>query len=155
MQRQAGIASGVNNAVSRVAGLIGIAALGAVVAIQFGATLDRHLARVPLSPSARAAVAQAKRLTLGRPSVAGLPPAQALAVVRAADAASLESFRVGIGAAGCLVLLGGLIGAVGIENPRRAVLAEECAGGPLVGASPDAAGCHEGALASGREGALA
>jgi EmrB/QacA subfamily drug resistance transporter len=154
-ERQAGIASGVNNAVARVAGLLGIAALGAVVAVQFGATLDRHLAGVPLSPPARAAVAQAKRLTLGRPSVVGLPPAQALAVVRAADDASLESFRVGIGAAGCLVLLGGLIGAVGIENPRRAVLAEECPGGPLVGASLDAAGCHEGALASGGEGSLA
>jgi EmrB/QacA subfamily drug resistance transporter len=123
-ERQAGIASGVNNAVARVAGLLGIAALGAVVAVQFGATLDHHLAGVPLSPSARGAVAQAKRLTLGRPSVAGLPPAQALAVVRAADAASLESFRVGLGAAGCLVLLGGLIGAAGIENPRRGVRLE-------------------------------
>ncbi len=154
-ERQAGIASGVNNAVARVAGLLGIAALGAVVAVQFGATLDRHLAGVPLSPSARAAVAQARRLTLGRPSVAGVPPAQALAVVRAADAASLESFHVGIGIAGGLVLLGGFIGAVGIQNPRRVVLAKECPGGPLVGASPDAAGCHEGALASGGEGSLA
>ncbi len=154
-ERQAGIASGVNNAVARVAGLLGIAALGAVVAIQFGATLDRHLEGVPLSAPGRAAVAQAKRQTLGRPSVAGLAPPEALAIVRAADDASLESFRVGIGIAGGLVLLGGLIGSVGIENPRRVVRAEECPGGPLVGASPDAAGCHEGTLPPEREGALA
>ncbi|MGH2855388.1 MAG: MFS transporter [Solirubrobacteraceae bacterium] len=154
-ERQAGIASGVNNAVARVAGLLGIAALGAIVAVQFSSTLESHLQGVRLSPPAQAAVAQAKRLTLGHPSVAGLPPRQARAITRAADEASLESFRVGIGIAGCLVLLGGLIGAVGIENPRRAVSAEECPGGQLVGASPDAAGLHEGALASEGEGAWA
>jgi hypothetical protein len=142
-ERQAGIASGVNNAVARVAGLLGIAALGAIVAVQFGTALDRGLAGVPLSPSGQAAVAQAKRLTLGRPSVAGVPPRQAQRIIAAANSASLESFRVGIGIAGGLVLLGGLIGALGIQNPQRAVSAEECAGGQLVGASPDAAGCHE------------
>ncbi|HEV3322804.1 MAG TPA: MFS transporter [Solirubrobacteraceae bacterium] len=142
-ERQAGIASGVNNAVARVAGLLGIAALGAVVAVQFSASLDSHLAGARLSPRAEVAVAQAKRVALGRPSVAGLPPVQAREVTAAADAASLESFRAGIAVAGGLVLLGGVIGAVGIVNPRRAVCAEECAGGPLVGASPDAAGLHE------------
>jgi EmrB/QacA subfamily drug resistance transporter len=154
-ERQAGIASGVNNAVARVAGLLGIAALGAVVAVQFSATLDRRLAGVPLSPSAQAAVTQAKRLTLGRPSVAGLAPRQAEAILTAANEASLESFRVGIGIAGGLVLLGGLIGAVGIQNPRRVVSAEECAGGQLVGASSDAAGCHEEPLPAARAGAMA
>ncbi len=152
-ERQAGIASGVNNAVARVAGLLGIAALGAVVAVQFSASLDAHLVGVRLSPRAEAAVAQAKRLTLGRPSVAGLPPRQARAVTDAANAASLESFRVGIAIAGGLVLLGGVIGAVGIQNPRRAVCAEECAGGPLIGASPDAAGLHEVPPPAAREGA--
>ncbi len=142
-ERQAGIASGVNNAVARVAGLLGIAALGAIVAVQFGTSLDHRLAGEPLSPPAQAAVAQAKRLTLGRPAVAGVPPREARQIIAAADGASLESFRVGIGIAGSLVLLGGLIGALGIQNPERAVSAEECAGGQLVGASPDAAGCHE------------
>jgi EmrB/QacA subfamily drug resistance transporter len=153
-ERQAGIASGVNNAVARVAGLLGIAALGAVVAVQFSASLDSHLAGVRLDPRAEAAVVQAKRVALGRPSVAGLPPRQARAVTDAADAASLESFRAGIAIAGGLVLLGGVIGAVGIQNPRRAVCAEECAGGPLVGASPDAAGLHEPPLPA-HEGVLA
>jgi EmrB/QacA subfamily drug resistance transporter len=153
-ERQAGIASGVNNAVARVAGLLGIAALGAVVAVQFSASLDSHLAGVRLSPRAEVAVAKAKRLTLGRPSVAGLPPRQARAVTSAADAASLESFRAGIAIAGGLVLIGGVIGAVGIQNPRRAVCAEECAGGPLIGASPDAAGLHEEPRPA-HEGALA
>jgi hypothetical protein len=142
-ERQAGIASGVNNAIARVAGLLGIAAIGAVVAAQFGASIEEHLAGARLGAPARAAAAQAERLTLGRPSVAGVPPRQATIVIRAADDASLASFRIGIEIAGVLVLLGGLIGAAGVQNPRRAVSAEECPGGQLVGASRDAAGCHE------------
>jgi EmrB/QacA subfamily drug resistance transporter len=154
-ERQAGIASGVNNAVARVAGLLAIAALGAVVAVQFSSTIDRSLAGRRLSASGQHAVAQAKRLTLGRPSVAGVPPRQARAIIAASDSASLTSFRLGIGIAGGLVLLGGLIGAAGIQNPRRAVSAEECAGGQLVGSSPDAAGLHEQPLPPAREGAAA
>jgi EmrB/QacA subfamily drug resistance transporter len=146
-ERQAGIASGVNNAIARVAGLLGIAAIGAIVATQFGAALDSRLAGVALSAPARAAVAQATRLALGRPSVAGLAPDQAALVVHAANSASLESFHIGIGIAAGLVLVGGLIGTVGIQNPQRAVKAEDCAGGQLVGASPDAAGCHEASIA--------
>jgi EmrB/QacA subfamily drug resistance transporter len=142
-ERQAGIASGVNNAIARVAGLLGIAAVGAIVAAQFGSSLNSRLATATLSAPARSAVTQATRLALGRPSVAGLPVRQAALIVHAANGASLESFRVGIGIAGGLVILGGLIGAAGIQNPRRVVRAEECAGGQLVGASRDAAGCHE------------
>ena len=143
-ERQAGIASGVNNAVARVAGLLGIAAIGAIVATQFASALDGRLAGQTLAPPARAAVAQARRLTLGSPSVAGLPAHEAALVRNAAQGASLEAFRFGIGIAGGLVLLGGLVGAAGIQNPRREVLARECPGGSLFGASPDAAGCHDG-----------
>jgi hypothetical protein len=42
--------------------------------------------------------------------------------------------------AGGLVILGGIIGAVGIRDPRRVVRAEHCAGGQLAGAPLDAAG---------------
>jgi EmrB/QacA subfamily drug resistance transporter len=141
-ERHAGIASGVNNALARVAGLIAIAALGAVVAVHFSAVLDQHLAGVRLSAPARAAVAEAQRLALGHPAVAGLPAREAHAVTAAADAASLASFHLGIAIAGGLVLLGGAIGAVGIRNPRRAVSARECAGGQLVGVA-SAAGVRE------------
>jgi hypothetical protein len=141
-QREAGIGSAVNNAVARVAGLIATVAIGAVVAAHFSASLDRHLAGQPLTPRGHAAVAQAKQLTFGRPSVAGVPPRQARAIVAASEQASVDAFRVGIGVAGVLVICGGLIGAVGIRNPRRAVEAERCSGGQLAGAPLDAAGVH-------------
>jgi EmrB/QacA subfamily drug resistance transporter len=142
-QHQAGIASGVNNAIARVAGLLATAAIGAVISAQFAATLDARVAHVPLGPAARAAVVQAKRLPLGLPSTAGLPPAQARAVAGAADAASSHSFHLGIGIAAILVALGGLTAAAGIRNPVRVVRAATCGGGQIVAAPRDAAGCSD------------
>ncbi len=52
-EEEAGIASGVNNAVARVAGLLGTAAVGAAVAASFGSSLDSHLTGTRLSAAAR------------------------------------------------------------------------------------------------------
>jgi EmrB/QacA subfamily drug resistance transporter len=132
---QAGIASGVNNAIARVAGLLGTAAVGAAVAGSFGSSLDEHLSGITLGPAARAAVTQAKRLPLGRPDVHGLITTQASALTKAAEQASLHSFHLGMAIAGLLVAAGGVVGVVGIRNPKSEVPAETCAGGQLVGAS--------------------
>jgi len=141
-ESEAGIGSAVNNAVARVAGLIATVTIGALVAAQFGSSLDHTLAHRRLTRSGRAAVAEAKRLTLGRPSVAAVPPRQATAITAASNTASLDAFRLGIGVAGGLVIAGGLIGAAGIRNTRRVVRAARCAGGQLAGAPLDAAGVH-------------
>jgi EmrB/QacA subfamily drug resistance transporter len=146
-QDDAGIGSAINNAVARVAGLIATVAIGALVAAQFSASLDRQLSGRPLGPRGHAAAEQAKQLTLGRPSVAHVPRAQARAIVAASDRASVDAFRWGVGIASLLVIGGGLIGAVGIRDPRRAVAAEQCAGGQLAGAPLDAAGVHAAAPA--------
>jgi hypothetical protein len=54
-------------------------------------------------------------------------------VADAAQDASVTAFRVGIGIATGLVALGGILGLAGIQNPRRRVAAEDCAGGQLAG----------------------
>ena len=64
------------------------------------------------------------------------------AITVASGQSSLEAFRVGIGVCGGLVIIGGLIGAAGIRNPRRVVRASQCSGGQLAGAPLDAAGLH-------------
>ena len=84
---------------------------------------------VRLGPAAQGAVAEAKRLPLGLPDVAHVPPLQAHAVTSAAEQASLHSFHVGMGIAAVLLAGGGLIGVLGVRNPRGLVAAEECPAG--------------------------
>ena len=137
-ESNAGIASGVNNAIARVAGLLAVAALGAVVAGQFGATIDQRLAGHPLSPEAQRVVSAAKHRTLARADPHSLPAAQARVVTQAAEDAAVAAFHRGAGIAAALVALGGVLGLVGIRNPRRAVPCADCPGGQLTGAPLDA-----------------
>ena len=55
-QRHAGTASGINNAVSRVAGLLAIAIFGIIVLAVFTSSLDSHLATQHLSPGVQQAI---------------------------------------------------------------------------------------------------
>jgi EmrB/QacA subfamily drug resistance transporter len=117
-EHNAGVASGVNNAIARVSGLIAIAAVGAIVAAHFASAVDSRL-------GAGGAGVRDHPLTV---------PAGAPAEVRAAAReASISSFHLGIGIAGTMVALGGVLGLLGIRNPRREVAAEGCSGGQLVG----------------------
>ncbi len=138
-EHNAGIASGINNAVARVAGLLAIAALGAVVAATFASSLDGALGERTLSPAARQIVGDARERTLARADTRGLAGDEARAVARAVEDASVHAFRTGIGIAAALVALGGVLGLAGIVNPRRTVSAAGCAGGQLVGAPEEVA----------------
>jgi MFS family permease len=128
-----GVASGVNNAVARIAGLLAIAALGAVVSASFASRLS-HDARA-LPASTHAFVAQAKT----RPfvtSTASAPTARAQ-LHDALQNASVHALHTGLDIAALLALLGGAAALVGIENPRRRVPCVDCPGGALAGASSD------------------
>jgi EmrB/QacA subfamily drug resistance transporter len=134
-ESNAGIASGINNAIARVAGLLAVAALGAVVSAQFSSALDDRLAGQTLSPPARVAVEQARKETLARVD----PATTGAEVASAVQSASAHAFKVGVGISTALVAVGGLLGLAGIRNPRRAVRCEDCPGGQFAGQPLDSA----------------
>ncbi len=139
-ESNAGIASGVNNAIARVAGLVAIAAVGAVVAAAFGSSLDDEIGSQALSrPEVARAVEEARKQPLAVVAVQGVPEDVQASVREAAEDASVSAFRVGLGIATALVALGGLLGLVAIANPRRRVPAAHCPGGPLAGHPREAA----------------
>lgn len=71
--QEAGVASGVNNAVSRIAGLLAIAVFGLVLSAGFNRTLSRSITTMHLSPSARqSADLQRSRLAGAQISDAGI-----------------------------------------------------------------------------------
>ncbi len=88
-ERHVGIASGVNNGIARVAGLLAIAVLGAIISAKFGASVGGDAGSNPLTAS--------------EPD------------------ASTEAFHLGIVIAGALMIAGGILAGIGIENPKRKV----------------------------------
>jgi hypothetical protein len=55
-QRYAGTASGINNAVSRIASLLAVAAFGALLSGVFQRSLDRQLAALSIGPETQAQI---------------------------------------------------------------------------------------------------
>ncbi len=90
-ESDAGIASAINNAIARVAGLVGVSVVGVVVS-------------------------------------SGL-----VADTLAANDESVRAFHQAVVICAILVAAGGVLGAIGIVNPRRPIGARRCPGGQLVG----------------------
>jgi EmrB/QacA subfamily drug resistance transporter len=138
-EHNAGIASGVNNAIARAASLIAIAAVGALVASSFGADLRASLGPAADRPAVSRAIEEAEKQPLAQVSADEAPPAVRARLEAASRDASVDAFQLAVGIATVLVALGGVLGLAGIVNPRRQVKASGCPGGQLAGASAEAA----------------
>lgn len=120
-ERDTGAASGINNAVARVAGLVAIAAFGVVASGVFDRALDRRLSDAGLGNFA-AKISAAERQKLG---AAQAPPGSTAFETRAAErairAAVADSFRVSMRIAAALALLSSACALVFIPSrgPRR------------------------------------
>jgi EmrB/QacA subfamily drug resistance transporter len=102
-----GVASGVSNAVARAAGLVAIAALGAVLRSRFDRALDERLALLRL-PEGDAARVLSERGKLGAADFSGLDAATREAARAAFGAAYVSGFRTLIGVSAALAALGAL-----------------------------------------------
>lgn len=109
-ERQAGTASGINNAVARTAGLIAIAVFGVIVATVFDRQLAGQLDAIPdLSPAVREAVeAQRADLAAAQPP-AGADAETAAAVETAIDQSFVAGFRAAMLVAAGMAVLGAFV----------------------------------------------
>jgi EmrB/QacA subfamily drug resistance transporter len=115
--RHAGTASGVNNAVARVGGVLAIALFGVLVFGRFRAELAERVARVSMRPEAQAFVADAGVRIAAAPVPASLPPPVARALSTAVRDSFTAGFRLAMLAAAGLALAAAASGALLIE-PR-------------------------------------
>jgi EmrB/QacA subfamily drug resistance transporter len=121
-----GVASGINNTVARVAGLLAIAVFGVLLANKFDTEVKPRLDRLSLAPAERAQISNEL------PKMAGaelknvpVPPEQRAAVRRSINEAFVSGFRVVVIGAAILALAAAAFGA-GI---RSAVMVKDHSGG--------------------------
>jgi EmrB/QacA subfamily drug resistance transporter len=119
--RHSGVASGVNNAVARVAGLLAIAVFGVVLARTFEAQVRPHLEHIALAPSASTDIERELPRMAGADlsRVSSLPPAERTVIRIVIDEGFVFAFRlVMIGAAG-LALAAAAFGCAIRRDSRR------------------------------------
>jgi len=93
-QDRAGTASGINNAVARVAGVLAIAVLGVVMVKAFGFRLDNELAQFSLAPGILRELHADKIQLAGLQVPAGLNPGMKIAIRESIGVAFVFGFRI-------------------------------------------------------------
>jgi hypothetical protein len=108
--QQAGMASGINNAVARTASLLAVAIFGVLVSTAFDQSLDARLAAMPeLSQQERGAIdAQRADLAAAQPPP-GTEPQMASLITEAIDASFVAGFRLAMVAGAILALLSAVV----------------------------------------------
>jgi EmrB/QacA subfamily drug resistance transporter len=92
--RHAGLASGINNAVARTAGLLAIAVMGIIMIGTFGSSLDSRAAALDLAPEVRQELAAERTDLAGAQVPAEVSAATVAEVEQAIKWAFVDGFRV-------------------------------------------------------------
>ena len=127
-KKRAGVASGVNNAVSRIGGLLGIAVLGIVTVHSFNHELDRRLARMEIAPEARQFLDEQRVRLAGAELPSSIDEPIRAALQRAINESFVFGFRVVMLTAAGLALVSAVVAFTVIENK---LLKKESGQGPV------------------------
>jgi hypothetical protein len=123
--RHSGLASGVNNAVSRTAGLLAIPILGIFVFLVFSGSLDARVQDLDLSPQAQRQL-ESEKVDLGGAEVpTGVSEETGDEIETAIDLSFLKGFRLAMYIAAGSALASALAAAIIIEGKDRPAPAEQ------------------------------
>src|SRR6266545_4132545 len=113
---RAGVASGVNNAVSRIGGLLGIAVLGIVIVHSFNRELDGRLARMDLSAQVRLSIDEQRTRLAGAELLSSIDERTRIALKQAINESFVFGFRLVMLTAAGLALVSAFVALAVIEN---------------------------------------
>jgi len=116
----AGIASAINNAISRTAALIAIAALGLVMLQAFNSRLDQRLGKLQISPDTQRALDAQRTKLAGAVVPAGLDPAIRSTLRNAINDSFVSGFRKIMLISATLAALSGCLGWLFIRGNTQA-----------------------------------
>jgi hypothetical protein len=134
--RHSGLASGVNNAVSRTATLMAVAVMGIVVFAVFSSTLDSRLAELDVSRQTQTAMEERKvNLGAAQPPE-GVDNSTATAINEAVDESFVAGFRMAMYIAAGFALASALAAAIIIEGKGQERKVGEAEGEPSGEAAP-------------------
>lgn len=114
---QVGVASGINNATARIAGLLAIAALGAIALSVFAGALDQQLADIAAPAAVKQTVWESRANLAALQVPAGVDDATRQSLEAAVDAAFVRSFRWVMAIAALLAFASALCAGLMIEEP--------------------------------------
>jgi hypothetical protein len=115
-----GVASGINNAVSRTAGLLAIAIFGVVMLVWFSGALNRRLDQIGVDEGVKQSLLE-QRVKLGGIELpAGLDGNSKETITAAIDGAFVEGFRVLMLISAALAAASGLIAWAVVRSQSRA-----------------------------------
>ncbi|MFL5697171.1 MAG: MFS transporter [Ktedonobacteraceae bacterium] len=139
-QRHAGIASGINNAVSRTAGLLAIAVFGIVALAVFTNSLESHLATLHLSPGVSHLIDAQRTRLAGITIPTSVSGESQTALKRAIDESFVSAFRLVSLLGAALAVLSALSAWLLIEGkqPERAGESASASQAPPAGADKQA-----------------
>jgi EmrB/QacA subfamily drug resistance transporter len=115
-ESRAGVASGVNNAVSRIGGLLGIAVLGIVIVHSFNRELDRRVARMDVPPEVQRSVDQQRDRLAGAELPSHIDERTRTELKQAVNESFVFGFRLVMLTAAALALIAAFVAFKLIEN---------------------------------------
>jgi EmrB/QacA subfamily drug resistance transporter len=118
-QERSGLASGINNAVSRAAGLLAVAIFGAVVSLRFGSSLSRRLAELRVPSEVRQLLASEQSKLAGATLPPSLPHELRTMLRTAIDLSFVEAFQLVMLLAAALAVAGSVSAWGLIEGKRQ------------------------------------